>query len=169
MKQDSRCVDDAVVYSSEVVVSLAPGSIKMVQLPAEAANVPMGLHGAIAAHYRGADGTFIPHAATLDYVVGAVVACLTGTLSRALSERKIASSGGRLKVHGTGEIEMEDGVLVIKRIQLEAFLQAASTHKNDAEEVIAEYAMNCPLYRTLHGSIAISSHLHFEIGPTPGA
>jgi uncharacterized OsmC-like protein len=168
MQQDMP-LSDAIVYRSEVVVNLAPGAIKMVQLPAEANGVPMGLHGPIAAHYRLSGSAFIPHATTLDYVVGAIVACLTGSLSRALSERKIATTRGRLKVHGTGEIEAEDGVLVIKRIQFAALLQAEPDQKNDAEEVIVAYAMNCPLYRTLYRSIEISSQLHFQAGAIAGS
>ena len=78
MQQDLP-LSDVIVYRSEVVVNLAPGAIKMVQLPAEANDVPMGLHGPIAAYYQLSGSAFIPHATTLDYVVGAIVACLTGS------------------------------------------------------------------------------------------
>ena len=40
-------------------------------LPAEEGAVAFGVHGAVAAHYHAAEGTFEPHATTLDYVVAA--------------------------------------------------------------------------------------------------
>ena len=43
-----------VVYRSEVSVEPKAGGVKMVHLPAESEPVPMGMHGAIAAHCNGA-------------------------------------------------------------------------------------------------------------------
>lgn len=60
-----------VVYRSVVRVEPQPGGIKLVHLPCESEPVPMGLHGAIARHYKMSEGAFTPHAATLDYIVEA--------------------------------------------------------------------------------------------------
>src|SRR5579864_9458926 len=98
-----------VVYRSHVRVEARPGEIKLVSLPAEHAPVPMGMHGAIAKHYKLAEGSFTPHASTLDYVVGATAGCLAGTLGRALAAAKIPVGNGRLRVEAVGELEAEDG------------------------------------------------------------
>jgi hypothetical protein len=60
-----------VVYRSEVVIEREKGPLRRAYLPGETAPVAFGVHGAVAAHYGRAPGTFEPHATTLDYVVGA--------------------------------------------------------------------------------------------------
>jgi len=61
-----------VVYRSEVRIERERGPMRRAYLPAEAAPVIFGVHGAIAEHYKidpaSLDGS---HAATLDYVVAA--------------------------------------------------------------------------------------------------
>ena len=81
-----------VIYRSHVSVEPKPGGIKLVSLPEESAPVPMGLHGPIAKHYKLAEGTYTPHASTLDYVVGATAGCLAGTLGRG------GTSGGARRI-----------------------------------------------------------------------
>src|SRR2546422_10958258 len=95
----------SVVYQSHVRVEPAPAKLKVVYLPQESEPVSMGVHGPIAEHYHLSEGTFRPRASTLDYVVGATAACLTGTLNGALQAREIATDGGRLTVEAVGEIE----------------------------------------------------------------
>lgn len=60
-----------VVYRSEITIERRPGSVREARLPAEEAPVIYGTHGAVAAHYGRAPGTYEPHATTLDHVVGA--------------------------------------------------------------------------------------------------
>jgi len=151
-----------VVYISHVRVEAKPGGIKLVSLPAEPVPVPMGMHGAIAAHYKLAEGAFTPRASTLDYVVGATAGCLTGTLGRALSMRKIPVGDGRLQVEAFGELEAEDGVLVIRRIRVVAHLKADASQREDAEQAASAYAMKCPVYRSLYKAIDITTELDFE-------
>jgi hypothetical protein len=52
-----------------------------------------------------------------------------------------------------GEVETEDGVLVIRRILVHHRLAASEDVRNTVEEVHRAYAMKCPLYRTLHRCI----------------
>jgi uncharacterized OsmC-like protein len=156
-----------VIYRSHVSVEPKPGGIKLVSLPEESAPVPMGLHGPIAKHYKLAEGTYTPHASTLDYVVGATAGCLAGTLGRALAAQKIPAGDGRLHVEADGELEVEDGVLVIRRIRVVAHLKAEESNRQAAEQVIAYYAMKCPVYRSLYKAIDITTELDFE--PIPGA
>lgn len=59
----------------------------------------------------------------------------------------------------TGEVELEDKVLVIRRIHVKLELKAAPEHRTTAERVHGFYASSCPLYRSLKPAIAITSEL----------
>ena len=82
---------------------------------------------------------------------------MLGTFGGALEARQIDASGGRLKADVTGEVEAEDGVLVIKRIHVHMTLAATADVRDTVDRVHGFYAMRCPLYRTLHHAIALSS------------
>ena len=152
----------AVIYRSVVNVEPAPGKLKMLHLPLTAEPVPMGVHGAIAAHYKLAEGTYTPHASTLDYIVAATAGCLMGPLSTALMARQIATGEGRLTGEAVGEIENEGDVLVIRRIRFRARLQASEAQREAAERVVAHYATKCPVHRSLETAIAITTELDFQ-------
>ena len=82
---------------------------------------------------------------------------MVGTFGGALEARQIDASGGRLVADVTGEVEKEDGVLVIRRIHVNMRLAAPDDVREIVERVHGMYAMRCPLYRTLHGAIALTS------------
>jgi uncharacterized OsmC-like protein len=89
---------------------------------------------------------------------------MLGTFGGALEARQIDASGGRLTADVTGEVEKEDGVLVIRRIHVRMRLAAAPEVSDTVERVHGFYAMRCPLYRTLHNAIQLSSS--YELVPT---
>ena len=82
-----------------------------------------------------------------------------GTFGGALEARQIDASNGKLTAEVTGEVEAEDGVLVIRRVHVAMTLVAAETEalKQTVERVHGLYAMNCPLYRTLRNAIQLTS------------
>lgn len=84
---------------------------------------------------------------------------MLGTLGGALEARHIDASGGRLTADVTGEVETEDGVLVIRRIHVAMRLAASNDVRPTVDRVHGVYAMRCPLYRTLHQAIALSSSI----------
>jgi uncharacterized OsmC-like protein len=88
---------------------------------------------------------------------------MVGTFGGALEARQVDASGGRLTADVTGEVEKEDGVLVVKRIHVQMRLAAPEQARETVERVHGMYAMRCPLYRTLHAAIALSSS--FELTP----
>jgi uncharacterized OsmC-like protein len=151
-----------VVYRAEVHVEAAPGMIKLVSLPAESDPVAMGVHGEIAKHFKLAEDAFTPRASTLDYIVGATAGCLTGVLSRGLTARKIAIGDGRLKVDAIGEIESDEGVLVVRRIHVVAHLKAEESQREAAKRVAASCESQCPVYRSIHKAIDITTELDFQ-------
>jgi uncharacterized OsmC-like protein len=61
----------------------------------------------------------------------------------------------------TGEVELEDRVLVIRRIHVRMELRAAAEQRETAERVHGFYAEKCPVYRSLRAAIAITSELAF--------
>jgi hypothetical protein len=89
---------------------------------------------------------------------------MVGTFGGALEARQIDASGGKLVGDVTGEVETEDGVLVIRRIHVLMKLAAPESAREVADRVHGFYAMRCPLYRTLHHAIQLSSSLELVSG-----
>ena len=54
-------------------------------------------------------------------------------------------------------MEAEEAVLVIRRIHVVMRLVASEESRDTVERVHGIYAMRCPLYRTLHNAIQLSS------------
>jgi uncharacterized OsmC-like protein len=82
---------------------------------------------------------------------------MMGTFGGALEARQIDASQGKLVAEVTGEVETEDGVMVIRRIHVDMKLEAPEESRETVERVHKIYAMHCPLYRTLHKAIQLSS------------
>lgn len=82
---------------------------------------------------------------------------MVGTFGGALEARQIDASNGKLVADVTGEVEQEDGVLVIRRIHVAMSLAAPEEARPTIERVHNIYAMSCPLYRTLHNAIKLTS------------
>ena len=82
---------------------------------------------------------------------------MLGTFGGALEARQIDASNGRLTGEITGEVETEDGVLVIRRIHVEMRLVAAEEVRPIVERAHEIYSMHCPLYRTFHKTLRLSS------------
>ncbi len=80
-----------------------------------------------------------------------------GTFGGALEARQIDASNGRLTADVVGEVEKEEGVLVIRRIHVALRLTAPEQVRETVERVHGLYAMRCPLYRTLHNAIQLTS------------
>lgn len=64
-----------------------------------------------------------------------------------------------------GEVELEDDVLVIRRIHVVLKLRAGESQRETAVRVHGFYADRCPIYRTLKPAIAITTELVYEAEP----
>jgi uncharacterized OsmC-like protein len=82
---------------------------------------------------------------------------MMGTFGGALEARQIDASNGKLTADVTGEVETEENVLVIRRIHVAMRLIAPQDVKATVERVHDIYAMRCPLYRTFHKTIQLTS------------
>ena len=80
-----------------------------------------------------------------------------GTFAGALEARQIDASNGKLTAEARGEVEQEEGVLVIRRIHVTMHLLASEDKRQTVERVHGIYAMRCPLYRTLRNAIQLTS------------
>lgn len=58
-----------------------------------------------------------------------------------------------------GEIETEEGVLVIRRIHARYRLRADEAHAAAIQRAFEAHAPKCPVYRTLSGCIDITTEL----------
>jgi uncharacterized OsmC-like protein len=155
-------------YVYEGKIERGSGAIRTALLPAESAPVYFGVHGAIAKHYGLNPATMKePRAATLDYVMAAAAAWLQGTFATALAARNVKTGRGALSSDVRGEVETEDGILVIRRIFVHHRLAASEDVRNVVEEVHRSYAMHCPLYRTLHRCIEFK--ISYQLVPAVAA
>lgn len=85
-----------------------------------------------------------------------------GTFGGALEARGIKASEGHLGAEVRGEVEKEEGVLVIRRIHVTYRLRADEDDRETVERVHDMHAMKCPVYRTLHRCIDISTEYRME-------
>ena len=82
---------------------------------------------------------------------------MVGTFGGALEARKVDASNGKLTAEVRGEIESEDGTLVIKRIHVSFGLRGAEEVGETVERVHGMFASKCPVYRSLSDAIEITS------------
>ncbi|MFC5260427.1 OsmC family protein [Streptomyces cinereospinus] len=146
--------------TSTVRVTSAPGRAKLVELPLTPAQVPMGVRDEVARHYQFTDGQFEPMATTLDYLVGAAVACMTGSLGGRLGAIGQNTSNGELTAEGTGSLVVDHGVIRVKAIHV-AYTLALDEQVDEAKARRAHdtHARYCPVARSIGACIELTSDL----------
>jgi len=82
---------------------------------------------------------------------------MVGTFGGALAARKIDPDNKALTAEVRGEVESEDGVLVIKRIHVAHKIKAPAEARDAIERVHSVYAKKCPIYVSLRKAIEIAS------------
>ena len=160
------CDTSDIVYISRSRIERKVGPVRIAHLPGEPQPVFFSAHTAIAEHYKIQPVKLIgSHASTIDYVVAATAGGMLGTFGNALEARHVNASNGRLVGDVTGEVAVDHGVLVIRRIHLAMRLEAPESARPLVDRVHGFYAMKCPLYRTLRRAIKLSSS--YELIPLP--
>ncbi len=66
-----------------------------------------------------------------------------------------------------GEVELEDNVLVIKRIHVQLRLKAEESHRETVNRVHSFFAEKCPIYRSLKAAITMTTEVILE--PLPAS
>jgi uncharacterized OsmC-like protein len=92
---------------------------------------------------------------------------MMGTFGGALEARHIDASNGKLTADVTGEVEAEEGVLVIRRIHVAMRIAAPEAARETVERTHGMYAMHCPLYRTLLKAIQLTSSVELVTAESP--
>lgn len=82
---------------------------------------------------------------------------MVGTFGGALEARKINASQKALSAEVRGEVEAEEGVLVIKRIHITHKIKAPANARETIDRVHGVYARKCPVFVTLRKAIEITS------------
>ena len=90
---------------------------------------------------------------------------MIGTFGGALEARKIDASTGRLRAEVKGEIESDQGGLVIRRVHVHYLLVGAEQARETVERVHRVYADKCPVYRTLRPAFEITSDFELQGQP----
>jgi uncharacterized OsmC-like protein len=75
----------------------------------------------------------------------------------------VDASGGRLVSEVRGEIEDDDGVLLIKRIHVTYHLRAPEEQREVIDRVHGFHRRFCPVYRSLEAAIDITTDLELEV------
>ena len=61
-----------------------------------------------------------------------------------------------------GEVELENNVLVIRRIHVKMRLKADEAHRETIERVHGFFAAKCPVYLSLKNAIAITTEVNLD-------
>lgn len=61
-----------------------------------------------------------------------------------------------------GEVELEEKVLVVKRIHVKLRLRGEEAHRATALRVHGLFAEGCPIYRSIRAAIQVTTELAFE-------
>jgi len=76
------------------------------------------------------------------------------------------ASEGRLTAVANGEVEVEAGVLVLRRIHVVFTLKDAAPEQVEAARRAHDvFMMKCPVYRSLYRAIDITTELNLEPSP----
>ena len=81
-----------------------------------------------------------------------------------LAARNVKTGRGALTSDVRGEVETDDGVLVIRRIFVHHRLAVPENVRSVVDEVHKAYPLHCPLYRTLYRCIEFTTS--YELVPT---
>jgi len=80
-----------------------------------------------------------------------------------LESRGVPAGDGRLRSDAIGEVEEEDGLLIVKRLHLTHHLRVDADADRDAIEQAHEYHVSrCDLAQTVIGCIDITTDLKLE-------
>ncbi len=73
------------------------------------------------------------------------------------------ASEGRLVGEATGEVEVEEGVLVLKRVHVAYRLRLdPAADRSKVQRAFDRHMSRCPVYRSIGGAVAITTSLELE-------
>lgn len=89
-------------------------------------------------------------ATTLDYLVGAAVACLTGSLGGRLGALGQSTANGELTARGTGSLVVDEGVIRVRAIHVDYTLALdEGVDESKVQRAHDAHARYCPVARSI--------------------
>jgi uncharacterized OsmC-like protein len=105
-----------------------------------------------------AEGEHQEHASTFEHLMGALAACLTGTLGQALTARGVASDGDNLTATAEGDVESDDqGVMVLARVRVHYRIRATEDQRAAVERAHEHHIPACGVARSIMPSLPVTS------------
>jgi uncharacterized OsmC-like protein len=145
-----------ILQISKARVEKEPGNSKIKRVTFEGGPpepVRMGVSGGVADFFHLKPDEPLP--STLDYVVGAVGGCLTGTLAGALEALGIDSSPGKLEAQAEGTIEEIDGRMLLTSVKVHYRVRAPEKQRAAVERAIGDHGSRCPVSESVRRGIAV--------------
>lgn len=156
----TKNTEQSIMETTKVAVQPALSRTKLVTVPVDKEAVPMGVQGAVARHYGLEDGTYEAHATTLDYLIGATTACLTGTFGGRLAPLGQSTLDGMLKVEGEGDLVREGGTLKVAAVRVHYELTLAEgVSEDEVRRAHANHHRFCPMALTVGNCVDITTDL----------
>lgn len=149
-------------YQTTAPLRLIPGSKSLDREAVLEPNgdvVRFGMHGSVAEHYKAVPSD--PQPSTLDYLAASIGGCLIGTFAGSLLRARIPLvPADALTGTATGFVAPDDdGVLVLRKVEISYRLELDDEHRAAAEEVHAVHAGRCPNARSVSPQIEIATDL----------
>jgi uncharacterized OsmC-like protein len=157
-------------FTSRVRVTRERPPLRIAELLETGETVTFGTPGYQGDFYGFGEGELREHAGTFDYLLASVAACLTGTLGQALKARGIASDGDRLTSEAEAHVEVEDRIMVMRRITVRYRLRLDDPAKCEAAERAHEHHVRaCGVARSIMPTLAIQTELEVmpAVAPSP--
>jgi len=144
-----------VAHITKVKIHKEPGKnkVKRIQVEGFPGVTRMGVNGGVADFFKVAPDEPLP--STLDYVVGAVGACLTGTIAGALEGRGINTSPEKLEAHAEGIMEEIDGKLLLTHVNVKYRIKIPKEQREATERALEHHASRCPVSESVKRGIMV--------------
>lgn len=141
------------LLKTKVHMESPKNKIKSIEFEGFPGPVRMGVHRGFC-EFFGIDPEE-PLPSTLDYVVGAVGACLTGTLSGLLGKRGIAMSPENLVTEVEGQLEEVEGKLLLTKVTVHYRLTVPKEKRAAAERALEHHDSLCPVSASVRRGITV--------------
>jgi uncharacterized OsmC-like protein len=157
------------LHTSKVKIHKEPGKnkIKRAQVEGFPDILRMGVHGGVADFFKLSPDEPLP--STLDYVVAAVGACMTGTVAGALEARGVRADPENLQVEAEGKIEDVDGKMILTGIKLRYRLKVPKDKRASVERALEHHEGLCAVSESIRRGITVEweSEIQDEPGSDP--
>jgi uncharacterized OsmC-like protein len=150
------------LHTSKVKIQKEPGNSKIKRAQVEGFRdvLRMGIHGGIAQYFKLSPDEPMP--ATLDYIVAAVGACMTGTVAGALEARGVRADPEKLQVEAEGKIEEVDGKMILTGIQLRYHLKVPKDKRATVERALEHHEGLCAASESVRRGIKVEWQSEIE-------